>query len=173
MICIPPLYSIHANASYVQHGSNDAALPDHSPTSMLYHTDTLLPTLPIDHFPPSAHKRLHLHLTVTLGILRATMEIGHEITFLVDTLLRAAGVRVHGALRHQCQFRQDRTVPSVMKSVLGSLYSDIARIDLKEKGEEEKRKRDLHAHVLHDVLQGMLLRLLEVVAAVDGIEPCV
>jgi len=55
---------------------------------------------PINHFPPSSHKRLHFRLAIALGVLSATVEIGHEVAFLVDALLRAAGIRVHGALRH-------------------------------------------------------------------------
>lgn len=77
--------------------------------------NTTLPALAINHFPPSGHERLHLYLTVTLGILRATVKVGHKVAFLVDTLLRATRVRINRPLRHQRQFRQDRAMPSEMR----------------------------------------------------------
>jgi len=81
---------------------------------MIKQINTILSALAINHLPPSAHERLHLHLTIAFGILRATVEVGHEIAFLVDTLLRAGRVRIDRALRHQRQFRQDRAMPSVV-----------------------------------------------------------
>lgn len=125
---------------------------------------------PVGDLPPTNQQVLDLLFAVARRIPLAAVEVGHEVAFVVHTLCRTSGVRVQDTLGNEGEFGEDRAVPSVVGSrgqldVQGRRSLNSAH-DLF--GEREEKKGMV---LLHDVFQRMALGLLEVVAAVQRVEP--